>query len=71
MGKNSCFQNLHFTKIISGQQNLSTEYFCSKETIAYLRNICTDGATVMEKKRPKAFGEIFKMKDENQAINDN
>jgi hypothetical protein len=25
----------------------------------------------MEKKRPKAFGEIFKMKDENQAINDN
>ncbi len=72
MGKNGAGKST-LLKIIAGQSKPSTgSISVPKEAIvAYLPQhlLTTDGATVMEE-TSKAFGEIFKMKDEIDQINE-
>ena len=72
MGKNGAGKST-LLKIISGQAKPSTGNVSVPKdaVVAYLPQhlLTTDGATVMEE-ASKAFGEIFKMKDEIEAINE-
>jgi ATP-binding cassette subfamily F protein 3 len=72
MGKNGAGKST-LLKIIAGEAKASTGNISAPKeaVIAYLPQhlLTTDGATVMEE-TSKAFGEIFKMKDEIDEINE-
>ncbi len=72
MGKNGAGKST-LLKIIAGHSKPSTGSISAPKeaVVAYLPQhlLTTDGATVMEE-TSKAFGEVFKMKDEIDAINE-